>query len=77
MDRSKEDTPQQMLDVIGQVLLMTPYKGSAALSGKNKLEQYIKDPHFKSRCMKLFENFYYRGENYQINMDYLQRSYVI
>lgn len=76
MDESKGDVPKKMLDVIGQILLMTPDKGTLELSGKNKLEMYLKNPRFKARCMKMFEHFYYRGENYQINVDYLQRTYI-
>lgn len=76
MDRSKGDVPKKTLDVIGQILLMSSQKGVGCFAKKSKLSRYLNNPHFKARCMKLFEDLYYSGENYQINMDYLKRSYV-
>lgn len=76
LDKDKGDVPKKMLDVIGQILLMS-HTSSEDGEETNKLATYIHDPNYMARCRNIFQDLYYRGQHYQINVDYLKKTYDV
>jgi hypothetical protein len=76
LDKEKGDTPKKMLDMIGQILLMV-HPSSDNEEEESKLAIYVKNPDYMARCSRMFQDLYYRGYNYQINIDYLKKAYGV
>ena len=77
LHETKDDLSKKMLDVFGQILLMTPHKDKISTHRHSKLSYYLKHPQYKARCSKMFKGTYYRGMNYRINVDYLKNAYLV
>jgi len=77
LDKEKGDIPKKMLDIIGQILLMVHISDEKGNTAENKLMSYLNNPQYIARCRMMFQDLYYRGHNYQLNIEYLKKSYGV
>ena len=75
-DDQTYDDQKKILDILGQILLMSFHEDGDESYAQSKLSYYLKHPQYTARCNHIFKDFYYRGMNYRINMEYLRKAYL-